>query len=802
MAAGFKSQSGTGDEINLHKVWNLFLRRWYFCLITLGLAVFLCKLYIRYTRPIYLATATIHIEDEANPTQGLGLLESLGNFSSNIQSEIRMLRSRSLMTRALKEMNVDAKYYLVGTIVTAEMHRDDTPFVVEYDTAGTVHYNKMFSLYYVGGNKYRLVYEAGIEPIEGIYYFGQEVEINDFKFRLRRRDTKRYKLTSGIEYKWEAIQWKSLLGRANAGLNVDQTGHMVPILKISHEDEVPRFTAQLVNKLLEVYVEQDKEIRTQAANQQLEFIRSQVDTMRQSVEEAERILQNFKRDNQFFGLEERFSQDMEKVKENEFKLAEYEIKARQIARLEEEMRAEDQTLSFPYSLEGIAEPILTDFIKSYNQIVKDLITARQSYKEGHPRLEEMNSQLLEFRASIQTSVASLRKKVDSEVNFYQGKVNESERELLSIPETQRQYLSLMREYEVQEKILSTLLEKQAEAQIAKASIVSPVRIVDAALIPKNPVFPNKLNVYIIGSGLGFITGILLILVVGMMNNRLNYREEIENISHTPIIGEVRRSNLGAQNKFPKLIVTENPKSSLAESIRAIRTNLQFIVPDKKSKTIAITSTVSGEGKSFIIINLAGIISMLDLKVVVLDLDLRKPKLHYTFDDPNTKGISTYLSGQHELDEVLRDTEFDNLSMITSGPIPPNPAELVQSQRMQDLLHRLHERFDYVLIDTPPIGLVTDGAVVIKQADVALYVIRAEYSKPNFATFPDRLVEENQINNLYIVFNSVAAKGRRYGNYGYRTYNYGGYYSDDPDRKRRWWQFWRKHKGSGRIGKLR
>lgn len=785
-------QNTGGDEINLTKVWNHFRRRWYYCLITLGVALLLCKLFVRYTRPVYVATATIHIEEEANPTQGLGLLESLGNFSSNIQSEIRMLRSRSLMMRALKEMSVNAKYYLVGTIVTAEMHREDTPFLVEYDTVGTVNYGKMFSLYFVGDNKYRLSYDAGSEPVEEIYYFGQEVEVDGFKFRVRRRDTKRYKLTSGLEYKWEAIQWNSLLGRAKSGLSVDQTGHMVPILKISHEDEVPRFTAELVNMLLRVYVEQDKEIRTQAANQQLEFIRSQVDTMRQSVEEAERILQNFKRDNQFFGLEERFSNDMEKVKENELKLNEYELKLRQIERLKTEIEQDSRLLTFPYSLEGLSEPILSDFIKSYNQIVTERITALQSYKPSHPKVREFDNQLEEFRESIRQSINSLEGKVRSEVNFYEKRVQESEGELLSIPETQRQYLSLMREYEVQEKILSTLLEKQAEAQIAKASIVSPVRVVDPALVPKSAVYPNQINVFIIGSGLGFVAGILVILLTGMLNNRLNYREEIENISLTPIIGEVRKSNVGFGNKFPQLIVTQHPKSSLSESIRAIRTNLQFIVPEeKKSKTIAITSTVSGEGKSFIIINLAGIISMLDKKVVVLDLDLRKPKLHLTFEEPNDRGISTYLSGQHELDDVLRGTFQKDLSIITSGPIPPNPAELVQSQRMQDLLDELHERFDYVLIDTPPIGLVTDGAVVIKKSDVALYVIRSEYSKPAFATVPDKLVEENQIKNLYIVFNSVATKGRRYGNYGYRTYNYGGYYSDDPDRKPRWWKFWKR-----------
>ena len=285
----------------------------------------------------------------------------------------------------------------------------------------------------------------------------------------------------------------------------------------------------------------------------------------------------------------------------------------------------------------------------------------------------------------------------------------------------------------------------------------------------------------------------------MLNTILTYREEIENASLTPVIGVVRKSSKSINQKFPKLIVTESPKSSLAESIRAIRTNLQFISPGKDTKIIAITSTVSGEGKSFITINLGGIIAMLDLKVVILDLDLRKPKLHYSFDDDNSAGVSTYLVGKSTLDEVLLSTDVDNLQIITSGPIPPNPAELVQSPRMQELLDKLAEKYDYILIDTPPIGLVTDGATLIKKSDISLYVIRAEYSKRSFATLPDQLVDEHQIKNMYIVFNSVSASGRRYGGYGYKVYSYGGYYSDDPI-KEPWWKFWKRIKFFKRLSK--
>lgn len=789
MAAGIKSQnSGGGDEINLVKVLNQYRKRWYLLVIAVALSLICCKLYLRYSKPTFLATATIRIEEERNPTQGLGLLESLGNFSSNIQSEIRMLRSRSMILRALQEMNVSAAYYLVGTVVTAEMHPDDTPFVVEYDTSANVMYNRVFSMNYMGGNKFRLYSEeAGME--ENIYYFGEEINFKEFKFKVFKRETTRYQLLPRIEYKWKAISWNELLGRASAGIRVEQTGHLVPILKISCEDHVPKFSAKLVNTLLEVYQDQDIEIRTQAANQQLNFIQTQVDTIKSEVEKAEGILQKFQKDQEFFGLEQRLDLNMEKIRNNESKLALEEIKLMQLDRLEKEMESLPQSLTLPFSLETLSDPNLLASISSYNEIVKDKITALQSFQPSHPKIMELDQKLEEFRSSIMGSIQSMKSQVAQNTAFYKSNLSTSRFDLLQIPETQRQYLSLTREYEVQERILSTLLEKQAEAQIAKASIVSPVRVVDKAIAPVFPVSPNSRNVYIIGIGLGACVGILFILITGMLNTTISYREEIENISLTPIIGMVRKSNKSVSQKYPRLIVTKNPKSSLAESIRGIRTNLQFISPDKDSKKIAITSTISGEGKSFITINLAGIISMLDLKVVILDLDLRKPKLHLSFDTGNDKGISTYLVGQSKLDDILFETESENLKIIPSGPIPPNPAELVQSPRMDELLDKLSERFDYVIIDTPPIGLVTDGSSLIKKSDVTLYVIRADYSKRSFAQMPDQMVDEHQFQNLYIVFNSVNALSRRYGGYGYKVYNY-GYYSDDPVQAPAW-QFWKK-----------
>lgn len=789
MTPVFKTRSSAVEEINLSRIMDLFWKRWYYVVIALILSVIACKLYLRYTKPLFVATATVRVEEDQNLNRGLGMLEGFGIMRDNIQSEIQLLRSRSMVTKAVQKMGHDAAYYLVGTLVTAEMYKDDTPFLVVYDSAGTPRYNQMFSLFFDGGNKFRLQHMKGETIIENQYYFGEKVKIDGFQFQIIKRPTKRYRLRQGVEYKWKAIEWKSLVGRAMGGLKVEQSGYLVPILKISSQDYVARFATDFLNTLVEVYRDQDRDRKAQAAEQALEFIGGQVKKIQGEVESAEQGLQVFKQEKNFINVDVKLGFDMESLKRSEEQRTNLAVKKMEIERLEKELSTGKNSLTIPYTIEGQEDPILISLIGSYNELVQTKIEAEQAYTANHPKIKELQSKLDELGGSIRDNISSIKQNTIEKMGFFKIQSDSTLQSLQGIPETQRVYQSKMREYKVLENILSTLLEKQAEAQIAKASIVSSVQILDRAIPPRNPVSPIPRKVYIVGFGLGLSMGLFLILLSGMLKNTLSYREEIENISLTPIIGVVRRSTASLKHKYPRLLIVDNPKSSLSESIRSIRTNMQFISSEVDSKVVSITSTVSGEGKSFITINLAGMISLLKLKVVILDMDLRKPKLHYSFGNDNTVGISTYLVGQSELDDILFKTEYDNLDIITSGPIPPNPAELIQSKRMLQLLDRLKKEYDYILIDTPPIGLVTDGTTLLKMSDVALYVIRADYSKKAFATNPDQLSEDHNIKNLYIVFNSVSATNRRYGGYGYKVYG-SGYYSDDV-KKVKWWQVWKR-----------
>jgi tyrosine-protein kinase Etk/Wzc len=787
----FQSKNINNEEINLAKILDLFRKRWYFIVVSFVLAAIGCKLYLRYTKPVYMAEATVRVEDSQHGGQSMGLLDGFGfgMMRDDIQSEIQLVQSRTIIASAINKMQFKCLYYLVGTLVTSEIYKDDAPFVVEYDSLSQVPYHNRFSFYYLSGNKFKLAHQIGPERIENQYYFGENIDIDGFKFKIYKRETPRYKLTPEVEFQWEAIQWEAMVGRAMAGLKVEQSGYLVPILKISMQDNVAKFSSEFLNTLIEVYELQDSTRKTLGANQALQFIQDQINRVGQSVNEAEFAIEKFKQDREFFNVDLKASFDIENLKQQEVSRNEMLVRKLEIERLEKEVKSGEAIKTFSYSIAEFSDPLLGSIIASYNSATVDIALASQIYTDEHPKILDLKAKQEDLRQSILTNIESIRQGNENKLAYFTRLLQVAKDSLERLPETERVMQSLMREYKVKEEILLTLLQKQAEAKISTASIVSSVQIMDKALLPIHPISPNPRKTYIIGCGLGICLGLLLIIIAGMLKNTVSYREEIESMSFTPIIGVVRRANESVNQKYPRMLSIENPKSGLSESFRGIRTNLQFLAADKSTKVVAITSTVSGEGKSFITINLAGMLSILGIKVVIIDMDLRKPKLHYSFGSDNSVGLSTLLVGKSTFQETLRKTEYENLDLITSGPIPPNPSELILSTAMANLLEDLKTKYDYIMIDTPPIGLVTDGTSTLISADVALYVVRADFSKRAFLKHPDQLAEEHNIRNLYIVFNSVSTVNKRYGGYGYKVYGH-GYYSEDH-KEPKWWEVWKR-----------
>ena len=321
-----------------------------------------------------------------------------------------------------------------------------------------------------------------------------------------------------------------------------------------------------------------------------------------------------------------------------------------------------------------------------------------------------------------------------------------------------------------------LRKSKMELEITRAGTVTNYVILSPASLPQGPIKPEKLLIYGVALSFSLVFSFVFLLVRYLLNNKITSLRELEKLIQVPILGAVPKYN---KEKIPltKLVIKPSSKSAISESLRTIRTNMEFLNGTKESHIITITSTISGEGKTFIAVNMGAIIAFSKQKVCIVDLDMRKPKVHLAFgDEAAVHGVSTLLIGKSSLDECIRHSQIDNLDYIPAGPNPPNPSELILHDEYKTLLKDLRKKYDMVILDTPPVGLVTDAVLSMKNSDIQIYVVRSDYSKRSFTKSIENLNRLNQFPNLTVIFNSLKSSNSGYGHgYGY-GYGY-GYYED-------------------------
>ena len=423
---------------------------------------------------------------------------------------------------------------------------------------------------------------------------------------------------------------------------------------------------------------------------------------------------------------------------------------------------------------GVKDPQLISALKEYNDARMDMLRIKNTQSSETYGFRRKLNMLNNTKLSLMTQLSQNRHLLQKELYQINSGIFNLESQLVDLPNKETELARLKRHYDIYEKFYLLLLEKQTEFEIAKAGAVPSFVVLANASVASIPIFPQARMAYGFALGFGFLISLVLVLIRYLLDSSLSSLKEIESDLRLPVMGGIPEY-LKEKMDVSRLIVHENPKSQISEALRSIRTNIDFIsnIREKK-KVISITSTISGEGKTFVAINLAGILAQSGLKVVLLDLDMRKPKVHLSFGVDNDKGMSTILIGKHKPEECVKKTSIENLDFIPSGPTPPNPSELILRDDFTDLIKNLKEKYDIVFIDSPPVGLVTDGILIMKHVDIALYVLRINYSKRSFKANIHRLLEQANFKHMGIIVNAVQSV-HTYG-YGY-GYGY-GYYDHD------------------------
>jgi len=551
------------------------------------------------------------------------------------------------------------------------------------------------------------------------------------------------------------------------------------ILKLNLREKNPRKSIHILNKITEIYIRSGLDEKNLMAINTIYFIDDQLTIIQDSLSEIERKLEIFKTKHPNLEIVDKEYGTYFQKQKLDNSLSEQSVNIKYYKSLITYLKNEKNSNSIvsPTSM-GISNPELNSLINQLLQLYAKKGELQLTTTEKNPNYIAILSQINHTKKTIIENVNNLiSSALIYEVDLI-DRVTTFNKKINKLPEAEKDYLILKREYEYNEQTAIYLQQKRYEASLARAGTESDHKVIDfARLDSAEPISPRKSLAYFISIIIGIILPITFISLRDFFSDTIKSKSDLINSTKIPILGLV-----GHSDNASSLVVPNESKSIIAESFRALRTNIQYLAADKERKIITVTSSIGGEGKTFTTMNLAAIFALSGHKTVLIGGDLRKPKLHEDFKVNTSKGLSSYLINKSDLAEVIEKTEIDTLDVIASGPTPPNPAELLDSIKMKDLITDLNKTYDYVIIDTPPIGLVTDGVILMQNADINLYVVRHNYSKAGALNIINNLYQQKQVDNIHIIINDFKHSSSGYG-YGY-GYGYGssgyGYYENEED----------------------
>lgn len=773
------SEDNLEKNVDLKRVLAIMLSRWYIIAIALLIALVVSYIKLRYTTPIYQANIYLRLEDEKNSgiTDLFRFGRSGARLDNQMKTETEVIRSRTVALKSLQALNMPFTYEFQGKILKQKLY-PNTIFVIQpiyIDSGSQIQFNVVF--------KNKIAFEIIAGDTKKTYQIGDTIIIGSNALVIKPHHANSISSVVGVPIRVIQNNIEAMSVNLANSINVE-TIKGTSLFSLSIQSDMSQFTIDYLNTLAQVYIKEQVINKAQTNEQTLAFIQAQLANFSKDVQAAEEALSSFKATNKGVSPD-----DLGKIELNKLIGLETDKNLKEIALLSLDKAIKEVQFVKDKPIEMvILDADLMGGISTFQGMLNDLIIERisllQRYGPESKIIKENNSKIENAKEALLKSLLVARNKLADLIANIDQRIEDASSQLGILPERQLNLINLERNYKVNEKIFSYLLEKRLETMMQRASIVSNTSIVDPCQ-SASKIYPNEKEQYTLALASALLLSMGLILLLRLLYDKITDKETIEQLSKTPVIGIIKRISDTGDSDYNIHALT-NPKSIFSESIRGIRTSLNFILQGNNHKLISVTSTVSGEGKTFCTLNIAASLTLLGNRVVIIGCDLRRPKLHLSFPNMTNKvGLTTYLIGKNTKEEIILETPYDKLYIIPAGPVPPNPSELLQSDKMLELLEALKHDYDYVLLDTSPVGLVADSLTLMQLSEINLYILRANYSKRDFALVPDRIKSDNGISNLYSILNAFdpgagfygsiykQEYGGYYGGGGY--YYYGGYY---------------------------
>jgi len=750
-------------DIDWIKLRMILGKSWIYVVLIMTFTNLSSYLFIRWTKPLFVSESQLKLDVKSEA--GILGLEGFQDEQplNNISGEIELIRSRMFSEKVIETLNLRISYFSVGNILNDERY-DLSPFIVHIIKENPSFTDIPIYLTISDATHFDLDLGDANTRLTNLS-FGNTISFQgmDLKVILKNGppdDQRNFFFVINSD--------ASLISYLENNLTVDPVNINAKTIRISFKDHNPYKARAMVNAIDTLYLFYTREEKLKANSQRIDFLDQQLRATEEKLNSIESYFESSAQLYQSLNPEQQSLDLLERIKILEEENERLQTNTDEINRLLATIESED-TLWLPSFLQS------NSFLAHDFNTLKDEIASARSlshfYSERTGKIQLQQTGINIQKERIIKSLSMYLAEGNEKIHENRNELATLRRTFSAIPERTNELNKKKRYYSLYEDFYLSLMQSKTEFQIAQAGITTDFKILSKASTPINPVSPQKSIIAGIGLVSGFLFSFFFIGMRYVIHNKISSVEEIERKTHLPVLGSLP---LFANEKLKstKLLVNNHPRAAISESLRTIRTNLEFFLPGKKQNVLSVTSTVSGEGKTFFSVNLGGIISMSSKKVLVIDLDMRKPRVHKAFGYENFKGgISTILIGKHEPSECIVKTPMENLFFLPAGPPPPNPSELLLSPTFDQLIEKMRGQFDIVILDTPPAGLVTDGILAMKKADLPIYVLRADFSKSHYLDTLMRLSKLHKFANLTVLLNSIKIHRQGYG-YG------DGYYSND------------------------
>lgn len=763
------------DADDLRPILKFVGKNWYLLILLPAIAFVVAYIYTHRLADIYAAKTEILLKSSETYDYQSQIYSNVGYYAlyNDITNQKRILSSYDLISKALDKLDFNISYYLVGRLKTEQVDFIQAiDIYADHDRFNPGLYNKPFSVKIIDMQSYALSFELNGNTIEKVHRFGEQIEDVNYNILIERNPFFTEETIENIsrqEFQFQVHHPKYLIAKYKSSLDIEQVEY-TSILTVTIQDALASRAKMFLDTLSNEYIEYSLQSQIQVNENTQDYIEKQLTELTDIIDSLELDLERYKQQKGILDLtreqEEYFNQ-----------LLEYEKQKRELELRIESVDALVQYVQTSYNKDALPPAIYIfdndEFLKtSLNNLYELQMRKKSELIDFTPtsiQVQRTDSLIFTTSQNIRDYLVNTKraqearvKDIEKEISFYESLVQ-------GVPKSQRDVIGIQRKLEVNESLYIFLLEKKANTVIARAAIIPQTSIIETAR-SLGVVGPDKKKTHYTALGIGLLVALLIGLIRLLFFERIESTRELRNIAKLPVLAGI--PNYRESNKEP-LAVNSQPKSNVAESFRSLRTNTQYMLPGDDTKIVLVTSLHPGEGKTFTSSNLSAIYAKAGKRVLLLDFDMHKPKVHKTFKMENVAGISSYLIGKSDFNDVIVHSQVENLDIIPAGPVPPNASELVLSEKVDELISRAKEEYDFIIIDTPPLMLISDSLVLLKLVDLGIFVMNTDKATKQGVRHLEEILLQNKLEHNCLVLNNVKQKRWKYyyGKYAYK-YGYG------------------------------